>query len=174
MYCCFLEREKFMKKIDIIDMSPIVLKPLVVEDIELLRQLRNLNDIRKNFVYDKYIDEESQKKWFVNYLEVNNDLMWSVFFKEEWCGAVAVYDIDLEKKEAEFGRIMLCPSIQGAGLGKKIIKGVLDYCKNILNLRRIVLSVKVNNIPAIKSYLDTGFEFIEKKRGYYLMGLYFK
>lgn len=50
-----------MKKIDIIDMGLIVLKPLVVEDIELLRQLRNLNDIRKNFVYDKYIDEESQK-----------------------------------------------------------------------------------------------------------------
>lgn len=50
-----------MKKIDIIDMNPIVLKPLVVEDIELLRQLRNLNNIRKNFVYDKYIDEESQK-----------------------------------------------------------------------------------------------------------------
>lgn len=163
-----------MKKIDIIDMGLIVLKPLVVEDIELLRQLRNLNDIRKNFVYDKYIDEESQKKWFVNYLEVNNDLMWSVFFQEEWCGAVAVYDIDLEKKEAEFGRIMLCPSIQGTGLGKKIIKGVLDYCKNMLNLRRIVLSVKVNNIPAIKSYLDTGFEFIEKKEGYYLMSLRFK
>lgn len=34
----------------------------------------------------------------------------------------------------------------------------------MLNLRRIVLSVKVNNIPAIKSYLDTGFEFIEKRR----------
>lgn len=50
-----------MKKIDIIDIGLIVLKPLVVEDIELLRQLRNLNDIRKNFVYDKYIDEESQK-----------------------------------------------------------------------------------------------------------------
>lgn len=163
-----------MKKIDIIDMNPIVLKPLVVEDIELLRQLRNLNNIRKNFVYDKYIDEESQKKWFVNYLEVNSDLMWSVFFQEEWCGAVAVYDIDLEKREAEFGRIMLSPSIQGKGLGKKIIKGVLDYCKNTLNLRRIVLSVKINNIPAIKSYLDTGFEFIEKKKEYYLMSLYYK
>lgn len=50
-----------MKKIDIIDIGLIVLKPLVVADIELLRQLRNLNDIRKNFVYDKYIDEESQK-----------------------------------------------------------------------------------------------------------------
>lgn len=155
-------------------MNPIVLKPLVVEDIELLRQLRNLNNIRKNFVYDKYIDEESQKKWFVNYLEVNSDLMWSVFFQEEWCGAVAVYDIDLEKREAEFGRIMLSPSIQGKGLGKKIIKGVLDYCKNTLNLRRIVLSVKINNIPAIKSYLDTGFEFIEKKKEYYLMSLYYK
>ena len=155
-------------------MNPIVLKPLVVEDIELLRQLRNLNNIRKNFVYDKYIDEESQKKWFVNYLEVNSDLMWSVFFQEEWCGAVAVYDIDLEKREAEFGRIMLSPSIQGKGLGKKIIKGALDYCKNTLNLRRIVLSVKINNIPAIKSYLDTGFEFIEKKKEYYLMSLYYK
>ena len=69
---------------------------------------------------------------------------------------------------------MLSPSIQGKGLGKKIIKGVLDYCKNTLNLRRIVLSVKINNIPAIKSYLDTGFEFIEKKKEYYLMSLYYK
>lgn len=174
MYCFFLEREKFMKKIDIIDMDQMVLKPLVVEDIELLRQLRNLKDIRKNFVYDKYIDEESQKKWFVNYMEVNNDLMWSVFFQEEWCGAVAVYDIDLVKREAEFGRIMLSPNIQGKGLGKKIIKGVLDYCKNMLNLRRVVLSVKVNNISAIKSYLDTGFEFIEKKEEYYLMSFCFE
>lgn len=158
-----------MKKIDIIDMGLIVLKPLVVEDIELLRQLRNLNDIRKNFVYDKYIDEESQKKWFVNYLEVNNDLMWSVFFQEEWCGAVAVYDIDLEKKEAEFGRIMLSPSMQGNGLAKKIIKGVLDYCKNKLDLKRIILCVKANNIPAIKSYLGIGFDVVEEKDNYYLM-----
>lgn len=51
-----------------------------------------------------------------------------------------------------------------SGFRNKIIKGVLDYCKNMLNLRRIVLSVKVNNIPAIKSYLDTGFEFIKKRR----------
>ena len=48
----------------------ISLERLTEEDIELVRQHRNSEFIRKRMFYQKMITEEEQKKWFQS---INND-----------------------------------------------------------------------------------------------------
>lgn len=160
-----------MKNINIINLNSITLKPLDIKDIENVRSLRNTDSVRRNFIYDKIIDRENQEKWFQEYLEKDNDLMWSIFFKNKWCGAVAVYDVDLERKQAEFGRIMLDNCIRGKGFSRNIIAGVIEYCSKILRLSQLMLSVKINNEVAIKTYQSVGFVIVKEVDEYYYMNM---
>ena len=73
------------------------IKPLGREDIELLRKVRNREDVRAWFFYSDVISSEQQEAWYERYLKEPNDYMFSVFSKKtgKGVGAAALYHIDV-------------------------------------------------------------------------------
>ena len=144
----------------------IVLKPIEKENIETLRILRNRDENRKCFIYQNKILEEEQKKWYKEYLEKENDIMFSAFIKEDLevpIGYVALYDIDKDTKKCEFGRIIVDRGrIFKKGTGYQITKCLCEIGFKKLGMDIIYLEVFSDNIPALKTYLKAGF--IEKKK----------
>ena len=89
-------------------MDEIILKPLEKEDIEKLRILRN--NLSIYFISQKQISKKEQQQWYNAYLKKDDDIMFKVVLADEdneFVGAVALYDINREKKCAEFGRIIV-------------------------------------------------------------------
>ena len=143
----------------------IILEPLKKENIEDLRLLRNKKENRESFIYQKEISKKEQEKWFDKYLEKETDIMFIAYLKENKrpIGYVALYDINVEEKTCEFGRIIVDKSkVLEKGIGAQITKCCCDIGFEKLGMNMIYLEVFSDNIPALKTYLKVGF--IERKR----------
>lgn len=148
------------------EFEDIVLKPLEQKNIENLRNLRNKEENRKCFIYQKEITKEEQENWYKKYSEKEEDVMFSAFLKENEeypIGFAALYDIDKNSKKCEFGRIIVDKSkVTKKGIGYQITKCLCDIGFQDLGLDMIYLEVFSDNIPALKTYLKVGF--VEKNR----------
>ena len=148
------------------EFEDIVLKPLEQKNIENLRNLRNKEENRKCFIYQKEITKEEQENWYKKYSEKEEDVMFSAFLKEDVeypVGFAALYDIDKNSKKCEFGRIIVDKNkVTKKGIGYQITKCLCDIGFQDLGLDMIYLEVFSDNIPALKTYLKVGF--VEKNR----------
>lgn len=140
------------------DLNRICLKPLDSSEIEALRLLRNKH--RECFIYNEVISYDEQVRWFESYLKKENDVMFSVIHKEtqHWIGAVALYNINRELLNAEFGRLLIDAAETGEkGLG---LEATLCTCQigfSSLGLKKIYLEVFEENLSAIRTYEKAGF-----------------
>ena len=134
-------------------------------DIEVIRQWRNEDTIRSQFLYSEKISYDEQVGWYKKYSRLDNDIMFMVS-DESNASKIAVgalYNID--EISTEFGRLMVGnDKYRGRGLGKIILEGLTWFAFNQLKLERIYLEVFNDNLPALKSYEKVGFKRCEKDR----------
>lgn len=137
----------------------IMLKPLEASDIEDLRNLRNRN--KQFFATQTEITKEGQEKWYRNYLQKDNDIMFKVVLSEkpeQFIGAVAVYDIDREAKTCEFGRIVIDKElVSEKGIGTETVEGICQFAFSELRMQKIKAEVLKENARAIAVYKKVGF-----------------
>ncbi len=132
----------------------IELRPIEANDIESLRLLRNKH--RNCFIYSDIITSEAQQNWFTNYLSKPDDYVFSVFLRDKWIGSVSIYNI--EKNQAEFGRLLIDSETGEKGLGVSVTICVCKLAFSKMNVSRIVLQVYEDNISAYKTYIRAGFK----------------
>lgn len=144
----------------IIKDGDLTLRSLAENDLELLRNWRNKDHIRTCFIYQEIITEEQQKKWFENYLNSSDDIMFIAEWESQPIGAAALYHV--KEETAEFGRLMVGESIP-KGFGKRITKSICDFGFSILNLREIYLDVFEDNVKALSIYKKLNFVVINSK-----------
>lgn len=144
----------------------VMLEPLVKNDLETLRILRNKK--AGFFLSSTLISQEQQLAWYERYLCKNTDIMFRISLVDKpafFVGAVALYDIDQNKQQAEFGRLMIDKektSEKGLGYEATICACNIGFFN--LNLKRIYLDVFEDNLPAINTYRKAGFSVYDSKR----------
>jgi len=134
-------------------------RELLKEDIEFLRVLRNKDVNRKNFIYQKEISSEDQQLWFESYSKNTQDHMYSVVRNSDdsLIGFAALYN--MKELEAEFGRLIVDKEkYNQPGLGKLILRHLIDIAKVQFHLNKLKLDVFADNIPALKIYEQCGFK----------------
>ena len=147
-----------------IEKDNLVLRPIEAEDIEQIRVWRNQDDIRKSFLYQGIISSEDQKKWYEKYLSYTDDIMFVIELNHRAVGAAALYHIDQEKKQAEFGRLMIGDlSARGHNLGVRVTKLLSEFGLTNLALEKIVLEVFEDNTYAKSAYEKAGFKAISTR-----------
>lgn len=62
--------------------------------------------------------------------------------------------------------IWVLPEAQGQGVGRRLMEALIDYAENWLGVRRLELTVNVDNAPALALYKRCGFEVEGTHRGY--------
>lgn len=153
-----------MKHHSIIKGKNILLRPICEEDIEQMRVWRNKEPIRKCFIYQKLISKEEQKRWYQNYLNLEDDRMFIIEYNQIKIGTAALYHIDTAKGEAEFGRIMIGEEdFKGKGIGKETVRLLCEFGFTTLHLSKIRLEVFTDNKPALHLYKQVGFNEIGVK-----------
>jgi Acetyltransferases, including N-acetylases of ribosomal proteins len=153
-----------MKKQFVIYGEEVILKSIKGEDLELIRKWRNRDNIRKWFLDSSAIKEEHQIKWFYNYLSKENDYMFIIECVKTGIkiGAAALYNIDTEKKTAEFGRLMIGEEFaRGKGFAVNATKTLCEFGFQQMNLKEIYLSVLSNNTVALSVYEKCGFKSVK-------------
>ncbi|HCC08185.1 MAG TPA: hypothetical protein DEP72_08540 [Clostridiales bacterium] len=153
-----------MKHEYIIKGDNILLRPLEENYIEILRCWRNKKEIQKWFLNSRVINKEEQIKWFENYINNNDEIMFIIESSDLNIpvGAIALCNIDRENNMAEPGRLMIGEEIaRGKFMGTKALKLLCNFALSELNMKEIYINVIANN-RAIKIYERLGFKHVCK------------
>lgn len=137
------------------------LRLLEETDLPMTLAWRNQEHIRKWFVHADIISWEQHKEWCAQYFQRDNDF---IFIIEEMrdlhkpVGQIALYNIEWDRKQAEYGRLLIGePEAVGKGLAKEATRVLLAYAFTQLGLEKIVLEVMKGNTVASAIYLSMGF-----------------
>lgn len=135
------------------------LAPLKEDHLPITMEWRNRDDVRVWFKTKNLVSISDHQNWFKNYLTKLDDQMYVATSRvtNEPLVQVALYNIDLLKKRAEFGRLICNPSHRGSGVTRAAINALLKYAREDLQLREIYLEVLSTNDRAIALYKSLGF-----------------
>lgn len=135
----------------------LILVPLGPKHLEFVRKWRN--ESRHQFFDSNLIEAEDELIWFwCQYMSDLSDRMWIARTDElGWVGTGALVHIDLEKREAEWGRLMVDSSVRGKGMAGRISRLVRDYALDVLNLNRIYGSLYTNNDQVLRIDIAAGY-----------------
>lgn len=132
------------------------LRPLIMDDLELLRQWRNDKTISKYLRKIDYITSQQQLLWYNESLIQPNSYYWTIAEKDKAIGALAIYNI--EEKKAEIGRIMIGDVLsQGKGYGYQALIMAIKIGFQLLKLTSYRLTVHKRNLIALHIYKKIGF-----------------
>ncbi len=142
-----------------VTLDNIELRPLEIGEIEQMRILRN--QTRQCFIYSGEISKIAQSAWYEKYLSAPGDYMFSIYYQQQWIGAVALYNI--ANGEAEFGRLVIDRTkADRGGLGVQATRAACRFGFEELDLIRIYLEVFEDNLAARKTYERAGFHYTER------------
>jgi len=155
------------KTLPVIEGERLRLRPLTIADLPMTLSWRNQDAIRRCFFHSEITGPEQHRAWFESYQEKDNDFVFVIAEKlvlQKPVGQISLYNIDWERKRAEFGRLMIGdPEARGLGLAKEATRIVVKFAEIELGLREIYLQVYADNLPAIAVYRECGFSVTEVK-----------
>ncbi len=156
----------------VIEGEGIYLRKITFEDTDNIIRWRNSDSVRSHFIDQRLFTKESHNYWLENYVMAGkaDQLIICIAPSEESgngspekdhyipVGSVYIRDISKEHKKAEYGIFIGEDAARGRGIGSKTAKLMIRYCFETLHLHRLFLRVHADNIAAIKSYENAGFE----------------
>ena len=138
----------------------IYLRFMTYDDTDLIVNWRNIDDVRKNFIYQALFTRESHENWIRTKVETG-DVVQMIICEtgsDRPVGSVYVRDVDRTHHNAEYGIFIGEADARGKGYGTAAAKLMIRYCFEEMNLHRLFLRVYAENQQAIKSYEKAGFE----------------
>ncbi len=139
------------------------IRPVFIEDAEAISRIRRQDGVREGILAltSERLDKTTD---FLKSLSDDD----RAFVDVEDCGLVGMAVI-LKNREPQRGHsagiaIMVDPDYQGRGIGKALMKRIIDEADNVLKLHRLELLVLTDNTSAIGLYKKFGFTIEATKK----------
>ena len=106
----------------------------------------------------KPVSKYNLQKYYERVMDSDTEIMFAVVEKasEKHIGNVKLTKIDLLHRQANYGRMIGDKTSWGKGYGTEILKLIMDYAFNKLNLNRIYTPVYEDNVRSIRSNEKAG------------------
>ena len=142
-----------------IDLGPVYLRPITMEDTRRIVDWRNSDRVKKNFIYQKPFTEQGHRMWMETKVATGEVVQFILCETkgDRPVGSVYFRDIDRENNKAEYGIFIGEADAAGKGYGTLAAKGAVCYAEKTLKLHKLMLRVFADNTAAVKSYEKTGF-----------------
>jgi diamine N-acetyltransferase len=144
-----------------------LLRPLELHDLPTTLAWRNKPEVRRCFRTTDEIHLDSHKDWFSKYVDLPNDFMFIIEVDEKPVGQLGIYHISDDRHSAEFGRLLIGePCCQGRGIARAATTEILRYAFEALQIIRVFLEVRLDNVPALGLYQSLGFMKVQEDQGF--------
>lgn len=131
------------------------LVPLKREYLEFVRTVRNNPEVNKYLFTHAHISREEQERWYRRQLRDEKSLVF-IALANEPVGYCQVKNIDHANRSCELV-FCIAPEHQGKGYGIALVRELISYATDKLNMHRLYLEVFADNEKAIKLYESCGF-----------------
>lgn len=143
----------------LIEYKNIRLRQVQIEDLDKLRKWRNDSCNTKYLSRIPYITREMQLKWYEDYLNNNDEMMFAIDETKDLqriVGSVSLYNFT--DKQAEFGKILIGDSAaHHRKIGLNALISLKCFAKEKLSLKKLYLHVYKENEAALRIYHSAGF-----------------
>lgn len=152
--------------------NTIRLIPTEKEDIDYLMKLFKNPDIMDYWFSEPYMNKEKFADSFEERQKMDSVRQFIAYADDFKIGYTNLHLINLRHRTAVLA-IMLDPDNQGKGYAEKVMREIVDYGFNQLNLNKIILDVVAYNEKAVHIYEKVGFKVEGKKeQQYFIQGKY--
>ena len=137
----------------------IYLRPMTVEDTDLIVAWRNQEEVRRNFIYQALFTRESHLAWIRDMVDTGKVVQMMICEEETDIpvGSVYLRDISPQHHKAEYGIFIGGEGARGRGYGTQAARLMICYAFEELKLHRLFLRAFAENRQAIRSYEKAGF-----------------
>jgi RimJ/RimL family protein N-acetyltransferase len=144
----------------------IYLRPLEVEDGELLRAWLNNPENHQHLAQYRPLNAVAEREWLEGLSKRTEDFIFGIALRETQAliGSCGLHRVALPHRSAELGIQIGEAAFQGRGLGGEALRLLLAYGFETLGLHRIELRVYESNPRAIRCYERLGFRREGEKR----------
>ncbi len=144
-----------------------IIRPVELKDARDINEIRTMDGVRENIL--GIISERiSQSETFISTLSEYDHLLVAETNDSDSQKVIGVIGINVNKnprtKHAASLGIMVHKCYQGKGVGKSLMKKILELSDNWLMLVRVELGVFTDNEKAINLYKSFGFEIEGTKK----------
>lgn len=137
----------------------ITLRPIVLEDAELIVKWRNSDAVKPYFIYQDNFTVCGQKQWIETKVKTGEVVQFIILETESKkpIGTVYLRDVDNVFHKAEYGIFIGEENAKGKGYGTQAAQLMIKYAFETMKLHRLYLRVFADNMRAIFSYQKAGF-----------------
>lgn len=137
----------------------IYLRPITVEDTDLIVLWRNKDYVRHNFIYQAPFTKEGHLNWLKTRVETGQVIQFMICEEDtdKPVGSVYLRDVDMIHRKAEYGIFIGEEGATGKGYGTQAAKLIVDYAFQEVKLHKVMLRVLAENGSARRSYEKAGF-----------------
>ncbi len=157
----FIDEEDLMGEKSFLKVGKKVsLRPITEADTDLVVSWRNNERVRNNFVYREHFTRELHENWLKTKVftgEVVQLVICENAREGRPVGSVYFRYEDGDKTEAEYGIFIGEDDAIGKGYGNETATLAVEYAKEVLGIKRLMLRAFSFNEAAIKSYENAGF-----------------
>lgn len=136
----------------------LLLRPITLDDTDLIVKWRNTPRVKKNFIFRDTFTSEIHERWMNTKIKKGEAIQYIIEAKGSPIGSVYFKDITELHHSGEFGIFIGEENSIGKGFGFKATKMFVNFGFSYLNLHRISLRVLSGNRNAYKIYLSVGFK----------------
>ena len=148
------------ERMEQIDLGPVYLRPIRMEDTDDIVRWRNEEHVRKNFFYRAPFTPQGHREWMEKRVASGEVVQFILCEKEgdRPVGSVYFRDVDRTQRKAEYGIFIGEKDGLGKGYGTLAAQGAVRYAEKVMGLHKLMLRVFADNTAARKSYERAGFE----------------
>lgn len=127
------------------------------KDLEMIRNWRNSQDVRRFMYTEDFITEEQQIRWFNKISREEQSRYWVISYKEKPLGLVSITEISKTFDSCFWAFYLGDTNVRGAGIGSKIEYNILSYVFDELGLNKLRCEVLTTNPKVITMHEKFGF-----------------
>ena len=151
--------------------TKIYLTSIEDKDTDLVVKWRNRDFIMNNFIDRNPLTPEIHRKWLKDKVATGLVHQFIIHRKDidEAIGSVYLRNVDVQKGSAEYGIFIGEENAHGLGFGTEACRMMIDYAKNELKLKKLLLRLRKENTIAHRTYVACGFEDTYQEDGIQFM-----
>lgn len=150
---------KDIKQEERMDLGPVYLRPITLEDTDRIIRWRNSDRVRKNFIDQRPFTRQGHLNWLETRVAMGEVVQFILCETEtdRPVGSVYIRDIDRKNRKGEYGIFIGEADAAGKGYGTLAAKGAIAFARSELKLHKLSLRVFADNAAAVRSYEKAGF-----------------
>lgn len=138
----------------------VYLRPITVDDTDMIIEWRNSEAVRPYFIYQKPFTREGHLNWLKTMIDSGRGYQFIVcdIEDDQPIGCTYLRDYEKEHHKIEYGMFLGTNLVKSKGVGTEIVALTLKFAFETLNVHKVMCRIFADNPASIKSCIKGGFE----------------